>query len=160
MAEHPCCTSFPGAVLATSVTQGQGFKAERPWGERAVLGPACPGRALTFFLCSALRNETVLHQFCCPAADAEQKPSCADPASQRWEVIGGWSSPPHPTVHPLGAKHTPLHHLASSLSLVLLLVCFYLLPHTSISLCFLWTPDEPLPTFEVIMPFPILLLSK
>ncbi|XP_070265620.1 IQ motif and SEC7 domain-containing protein 3 isoform X3 [Myotis yumanensis] len=27
-------------------------------------------------------NETVLHQFCCPAADAEQKPSCADPASQ------------------------------------------------------------------------------
>ncbi|XP_016070689.1 PREDICTED: IQ motif and SEC7 domain-containing protein 3, partial [Miniopterus natalensis] len=27
-------------------------------------------------------NETVLHQFCCPAADAEQKPSCADLASQ------------------------------------------------------------------------------
>ncbi|KAM5335633.1 IQ motif and SEC7 domain-containing protein 3 isoform 1-T1 [Glossophaga mutica] len=26
-------------------------------------------------------NETVLHQFCCPAADAEQKPSCADLAS-------------------------------------------------------------------------------
>uniref|UniRef100_UPI0040389CE7 IQ motif and SEC7 domain-containing protein 3 n=1 Tax=Callospermophilus lateralis TaxID=76772 RepID=UPI0040389CE7 len=27
-------------------------------------------------------NETVLHQFCCPAADAEQKPSCSDLASQ------------------------------------------------------------------------------
>ncbi|XP_053517936.1 IQ motif and SEC7 domain-containing protein 3 isoform X2 [Artibeus jamaicensis] len=26
-------------------------------------------------------NEIVLHQFCCPAADAEQKPSCADLAS-------------------------------------------------------------------------------
>uniref|UniRef100_A0A452QUF8 IQ motif and Sec7 domain ArfGEF 3 n=1 Tax=Ursus americanus TaxID=9643 RepID=A0A452QUF8_URSAM len=28
-------------------------------------------------------NETVLHQFCCPAADAEQKPACSDLASQR-----------------------------------------------------------------------------
>ncbi|XP_054382604.1 IQ motif and SEC7 domain-containing protein 3 isoform X4 [Pongo abelii] len=27
-------------------------------------------------------NETVLHQFCCPAADAEQKPACSDLASQ------------------------------------------------------------------------------
>ncbi|XP_007469528.1 PREDICTED: IQ motif and SEC7 domain-containing protein 3 isoform X1 [Lipotes vexillifer] len=27
-------------------------------------------------------NETVLHQFCCPAADAEQKPACPDLASQ------------------------------------------------------------------------------
>ncbi|KAK2491209.1 hypothetical protein MC885_014482 [Smutsia gigantea] len=27
------------------------------------------------------RNETVLHQFCCPAADAEQKPACSDLAS-------------------------------------------------------------------------------
>ncbi|XP_045151831.1 IQ motif and SEC7 domain-containing protein 3 [Echinops telfairi] len=26
-------------------------------------------------------NETVLHQFCCPAADAEQKPTCSDLAS-------------------------------------------------------------------------------
>ncbi|XP_069848922.1 IQ motif and SEC7 domain-containing protein 3-like isoform X1 [Dipodomys merriami] len=26
-------------------------------------------------------NETVLHQFCCPAADAEQKPACSDPAA-------------------------------------------------------------------------------
>uniref|UniRef100_A0A5F7ZCC3 IQ motif and SEC7 domain-containing protein 3 n=1 Tax=Macaca mulatta TaxID=9544 RepID=A0A5F7ZCC3_MACMU len=26
-------------------------------------------------------NETVLHQFCCPAADAEQKPACSDLAS-------------------------------------------------------------------------------
>ncbi|XP_012879067.1 PREDICTED: IQ motif and SEC7 domain-containing protein 3 [Dipodomys ordii] len=29
----------------------------------------------------ARRNETVLHQFCCPAADAEQKPACSDPAA-------------------------------------------------------------------------------
>ncbi|KAL6058623.1 hypothetical protein STEG23_013627, partial [Scotinomys teguina] len=28
-------------------------------------------------------NETVLHQFCCPAADTEQKPACSDLASQR-----------------------------------------------------------------------------
>ncbi|KAM6436711.1 IQ motif and SEC7 domain-containing protein 3 isoform 2-T2 [Liasis olivaceus] len=28
-----------------------------------------------------LENETVLHQFCCPAADAEQKPSSADSSS-------------------------------------------------------------------------------
>ncbi|ERE67124.1 IQ motif and SEC7 domain-containing protein 3 [Cricetulus griseus] len=28
------------------------------------------------------RNETVLHQFCCPAADTEQKPACSDLASQ------------------------------------------------------------------------------
>ncbi|ELV13199.1 IQ motif and SEC7 domain-containing protein 3 [Tupaia chinensis] len=27
------------------------------------------------------RNETVLHQFCCPAADTEQKPACSDLAS-------------------------------------------------------------------------------
>uniref|UniRef100_A0A671G472 IQ motif and Sec7 domain ArfGEF 3 n=1 Tax=Rhinolophus ferrumequinum TaxID=59479 RepID=A0A671G472_RHIFE len=27
-------------------------------------------------------NETVLHQFCCPAADTEQKPACSDLASQ------------------------------------------------------------------------------
>ncbi|XP_038295285.1 IQ motif and SEC7 domain-containing protein 3 isoform X2 [Canis lupus familiaris] len=27
-------------------------------------------------------NETVLHQFCCPAADAEQKPACSDSVSQ------------------------------------------------------------------------------
>uniref|UniRef100_A0A8D0H8L0 IQ motif and SEC7 domain-containing protein 3 n=1 Tax=Sphenodon punctatus TaxID=8508 RepID=A0A8D0H8L0_SPHPU len=31
-------------------------------------------------------NETVLHQFCCPAADAEQKPSSLD-SSPRWEFI-------------------------------------------------------------------------
>lgn len=31
------------------------------------------------------RNETVLHQFCCPAADAEQKPSSPD-SSPRWEI--------------------------------------------------------------------------
>uniref|UniRef100_A0A8C4YML2 IQ motif and SEC7 domain-containing protein 3 n=1 Tax=Gopherus evgoodei TaxID=1825980 RepID=A0A8C4YML2_9SAUR len=30
-------------------------------------------------------NETVLHQFCCPAADAEQKPSSLD-SSPRWEI--------------------------------------------------------------------------
>uniref|UniRef100_A0A8V0XZH8 Uncharacterized protein n=1 Tax=Gallus gallus TaxID=9031 RepID=A0A8V0XZH8_CHICK len=30
-------------------------------------------------------NETVLHQFCCPAADAEQKPSSPD-SSPRWET--------------------------------------------------------------------------
>lgn len=32
------------------------------------------------------RNETVLHQFCCPAADAEQKPSSPD-SSPRWEMV-------------------------------------------------------------------------
>ncbi|XP_017400885.1 IQ motif and SEC7 domain-containing protein 3 isoform X4 [Cebus imitator] len=31
---------------------------------------------------SVMVNETVLHQFCCPAADAEQKPACSDLASQ------------------------------------------------------------------------------
>uniref|UniRef100_A0A8D2M096 IQ motif and SEC7 domain-containing protein 3 n=1 Tax=Varanus komodoensis TaxID=61221 RepID=A0A8D2M096_VARKO len=31
-------------------------------------------------------NETVLHQFCCPVADAEQKPSSAD-SSPRWENL-------------------------------------------------------------------------
>ncbi|XP_011909404.1 PREDICTED: IQ motif and SEC7 domain-containing protein 3 isoform X5 [Cercocebus atys] len=30
---------------------------------------------------SVMVNETVLHQFCCPAADAEQKPACSDLAS-------------------------------------------------------------------------------
>lgn len=32
------------------------------------------------------RNETVLHQFCCPAADTEQKPSSPD-SSPRWEIV-------------------------------------------------------------------------
>ncbi|XP_032110278.1 IQ motif and SEC7 domain-containing protein 3 isoform X4 [Sapajus apella] len=31
---------------------------------------------------SVMVNETVLHQFCCPAADAEQKPACSDLVSQ------------------------------------------------------------------------------
>ena len=48
-------------------------------------GGALRPRALTFSLCSALRNETVLHQFCCPAADAEQKPACSDLGPHRWE---------------------------------------------------------------------------
>uniref|UniRef100_A0A8C6Y350 IQ motif and SEC7 domain-containing protein 3 n=1 Tax=Naja naja TaxID=35670 RepID=A0A8C6Y350_NAJNA len=34
-----------------------------------------------------LENETVLHQFCCPAADAEQKPSSADPGCA--DLLGG-----------------------------------------------------------------------
>ncbi|XP_010843512.1 PREDICTED: IQ motif and SEC7 domain-containing protein 3-like [Bison bison bison] len=29
-------------------------------------------------------NETVLHQFCCPAADAEQKPACSDLGPHRF----------------------------------------------------------------------------
>ncbi|KAF6119199.1 IQ motif and Sec7 domain ArfGEF 3 [Phyllostomus discolor] len=112
-------------------------------------------------------NETVLHQFCCPAADAEQKPSCADLASHRCAVIGGWSSPPH--LHspaPQSKAHTIVPFGLFLLGLVFLLICFfYLLPHTSVFLCFLWTPDEPFRTFEDLIPFcsnpkSMLLLSK
>ncbi|KAJ7418009.1 IQ motif and SEC7 domain-containing protein 3 [Willisornis vidua] len=34
------------------------------------------------------RNETVLHQFCCPAADAEQKPSSPDSSPSTWGDAG------------------------------------------------------------------------
>ncbi|XP_053777692.1 IQ motif and SEC7 domain-containing protein 3 isoform X1 [Desmodus rotundus] len=40
--------------------------------------PAALGKGV---LSRRTENETVLHQFCCPAADAEQKPSCTDLAS-------------------------------------------------------------------------------
>lgn len=69
-------------------------------------GPRLLRPPLTLSLCSVLRNETVLHQFCCPAADAEQKPACSDLASQRWECRGDCSPSPTPTALPLGAKHT------------------------------------------------------
>ncbi|KAM8802811.1 IQ motif and SEC7 domain-containing protein 3 isoform 2-T2 [Rhynchonycteris naso] len=41
--------------------------------------PAALGKGV---LSRRRENETVLHQFCCPAADSEQKTSCADLASQ------------------------------------------------------------------------------
>ncbi|XP_057348431.1 IQ motif and SEC7 domain-containing protein 3 isoform X2 [Manis pentadactyla] len=40
--------------------------------------PAALGKGV---LSRRTENETVLHQFCCPAADAEQKPACSDLAS-------------------------------------------------------------------------------
>uniref|UniRef100_A0A8C5MCM7 IQ motif and SEC7 domain-containing protein 3 n=1 Tax=Leptobrachium leishanense TaxID=445787 RepID=A0A8C5MCM7_9ANUR len=43
---------------------------------------------LPFYLC---RNETVLHQFCCPVADAEQKPSPpSDDSSQKKLMCTAW----------------------------------------------------------------------
>lgn len=145
--ENRCYTSFSGAVLETAVTRGQGLRVEKLWRPRAKPVLAAPWPSP---VCSALRNETVLHQFCCPAADTEQKPACSDLAPHRWEVIGGWSSP-FPT--PQSQARKPLPFGLFLLRLVFLFVCFHLLSLTSISLSFLWTPDERFPTFKVIMPF-------
>ncbi|XP_058440107.1 IQ motif and SEC7 domain-containing protein 3 isoform X3 [Marmota monax] len=56
----PSCCAAAGALLQhkSPAALGKGVLSRRP------------------------ENETVLHQFCCPAADAEQKPSCSDLASQ------------------------------------------------------------------------------
>ncbi|XP_012587773.1 PREDICTED: IQ motif and SEC7 domain-containing protein 3 [Condylura cristata] len=56
----PSCCAAAGALLQhkSPATLGKGVLSRRP------------------------ENETVLHQFCCPAADAEQKPACSDLASQ------------------------------------------------------------------------------
>ncbi|XP_017400882.1 IQ motif and SEC7 domain-containing protein 3 isoform X2 [Cebus imitator] len=56
----PSCCAAAGALLQhkSPSTIGKGVLSRRP------------------------ENETVLHQFCCPAADAEQKPACSDLASQ------------------------------------------------------------------------------
>uniref|UniRef100_A0A8D1C4Z4 IQ motif and SEC7 domain-containing protein 3 n=1 Tax=Sus scrofa TaxID=9823 RepID=A0A8D1C4Z4_PIG len=56
----PSCCAATGALLQhkSPAALGKGVLSRRP------------------------ENETVLHQFCCPAADAEQKPACSDPASQ------------------------------------------------------------------------------
>ncbi|XP_010343318.2 IQ motif and SEC7 domain-containing protein 3 isoform X4 [Saimiri boliviensis] len=56
----PSCCAAAGALLQhkSPSTLGKGVLSRRP------------------------ENETVLHQFCCPAADAEQKPACSDLASQ------------------------------------------------------------------------------
>ncbi|XP_012924047.1 IQ motif and SEC7 domain-containing protein 3 isoform X1 [Heterocephalus glaber] len=56
----PSCCAAAGALLPhkSSAALGKGVLSRRP------------------------ENETVLHQFCCPAADAEQKPTCSDLASQ------------------------------------------------------------------------------
>lgn len=130
------CTSSPGSVWDLGVRRGAACWAEAPCGQRA----------LTFSLCSALRNETVLHQFCCPAADTEQKPACSDLGPHRWEEpLRVLPSPPH--CPPPWAEHTPGAHSASS-SLVSRFICFYLLPHVSISPSFFQTPDEPLLTFR------------
>ncbi|XP_004633453.1 IQ motif and SEC7 domain-containing protein 3 [Octodon degus] len=55
----PSCCAAAGALLQhkSSAALGKGVLSRRP------------------------ENETVLHQFCCPAADAEQKPACSDLAS-------------------------------------------------------------------------------
>ncbi|XP_004381247.1 IQ motif and SEC7 domain-containing protein 3 isoform X1 [Trichechus manatus latirostris] len=56
---HPSCCAAAGALLQhkSPSALGKGVLSRRP------------------------ENETVLHQFCCPAADAEQKPACSDLAS-------------------------------------------------------------------------------
>uniref|UniRef100_A0A8D2DSG4 IQ motif and SEC7 domain-containing protein 3 n=1 Tax=Sciurus vulgaris TaxID=55149 RepID=A0A8D2DSG4_SCIVU len=56
----PSCCAAAGALLQhkSPAALGKGVLSRRP------------------------ENATVLHQFCCPAADAEQKPSCSDLASQ------------------------------------------------------------------------------
>uniref|UniRef100_A0A5F8GW69 IQ motif and Sec7 domain ArfGEF 3 n=1 Tax=Monodelphis domestica TaxID=13616 RepID=A0A5F8GW69_MONDO len=61
--ERPPCCAAAGTLL--------------PHKPPAALGKGVLGRRP--------ENETVLHQFCCPAADAEQKPASSDLASQRWE---------------------------------------------------------------------------
>ncbi|XP_075838990.1 IQ motif and SEC7 domain-containing protein 3 isoform X2 [Microtus pennsylvanicus] len=56
----PSCCASAGALLqhTSPAALGKGVLSRRP------------------------ENETVLHQFCCPAADTEQKPACSDLASQ------------------------------------------------------------------------------
>uniref|UniRef100_D6RHQ8 IQ motif and Sec7 domain 3 n=1 Tax=Mus musculus TaxID=10090 RepID=D6RHQ8_MOUSE len=49
----------------------------------ALLQHASPAALGKGVLSRRPENETVLHQFCCPAADTEQKPACSDLASQR-----------------------------------------------------------------------------
>ncbi|XP_034367582.2 IQ motif and SEC7 domain-containing protein 3 isoform X1 [Arvicanthis niloticus] len=48
----------------------------------ALLQHASPAALGKGVLSRRPENETVLHQFCCPAADTEQKPACSDLASQ------------------------------------------------------------------------------
>ncbi|XP_051011244.1 IQ motif and SEC7 domain-containing protein 3 isoform X2 [Acomys russatus] len=48
----------------------------------ALLQHTSPGALGKGVLSRRPENETVLHQFCCPAADTEQKPACSDLASQ------------------------------------------------------------------------------
>uniref|UniRef100_F1LPA3 IQ motif and Sec7 domain ArfGEF 3 n=1 Tax=Rattus norvegicus TaxID=10116 RepID=F1LPA3_RAT len=48
----------------------------------ALLQHASPAALGKGVLSRRPKNETVLHQFCCPAADTEQKPACSDLASQ------------------------------------------------------------------------------
>lgn len=93
--------------------------------------------ALTFSLCSALRNETVLHQFCCPAADAEQKPACSDLASPRWALTGG-RPPSCPTSCP--SEQSAGHHAIGPLPLESrFFVCFSSFLH----LYFSFLPLDP-----------------
>ncbi|EGW04915.1 IQ motif and SEC7 domain-containing protein 3 [Cricetulus griseus] len=56
----PSCCAAAGALLqhTSPAALGKGVLSRRP------------------------ENETVLHQFCCPATDTEQKPACSDLASQ------------------------------------------------------------------------------
>ncbi|XP_044241240.1 IQ motif and SEC7 domain-containing protein 3 isoform X3 [Ursus arctos] len=75
----PSCCTAAGTLLQhkSPAALGKGVLSRRPECARGqdggcqLLGGRPPGR-----------NETVLHQFCCPAADAEQKPACSDLASQ------------------------------------------------------------------------------
>ncbi|XP_060240106.1 IQ motif and SEC7 domain-containing protein 3 isoform X4 [Meriones unguiculatus] len=69
-----------------SVAPGAVAEKERPSSCCAATGallqhtsPAALGKGV---LSRRPENETVLHQFCCPAADTEQKPACSDLASQ------------------------------------------------------------------------------
>ena len=119
---------LPGSIWDLGVPRGAGCRAEVPCGQRT----------LTFSLCSALRNETVLHQFCCPAADAEQKPACSDLGPHRWEEpLRVLPSPPHHP--PPGAESTPGPHSTSS-SLASHFVYLFLPPSSCFHLSFL-SPD-------------------
>jgi hypothetical protein len=73
-----------------------------------------PGHTLTLFLHSAHRNETVLHQFCCPAADTEQKPACSDLASQRCDLVTLLPFP-HPSsfLSEQSTQHSPCYFFPS-----------------------------------------------
>lgn len=87
------------------VLSGQRLGPRRSPGGRMPRGGALRPRALTFSLCSALRNETVLHQFCCPAADAEQKPACSDLGPHRWEEPLRVLPSPLTVLHPEQSTH-------------------------------------------------------
>ncbi|XP_073932413.1 IQ motif and SEC7 domain-containing protein 3 isoform X2 [Castor canadensis] len=76
----------PQASHQHPVTHGADKEKERPPSCCAAAGallqhksPAALGKGV---LSRRPENETVLHQFCCPAADTEQKPACSDLASQ------------------------------------------------------------------------------